>query len=354
MNLTPTPSRPLSIIGGGLAGLSLGIELRRKGIPVSIWEAGRYPRHRVCGEFISGGGVELLKRLSLLDSCLEAGACWAKSVAFFDEEYGSWETSLPQPALCLSRFRLDALLARHFEELGGDLKQGQRWTGGKDGEGVIRASGRRPGRPDSSWHWFGVKAHVRKVNLKADLEMYFGKDGYVGLCRLGEGLVNVCGLFRRRPGNAGDRLGAWDVLSDSLSSNLRCRLEGAERIENSLCTVGGLDLRPRNAVGKGRRECRIGDAITMIPPVTGNGMSMALESASLAKDPLVDYQSGNGSWETACRQISRRCDREFRRRLRWANLIQLALFQPTLRRLIWSLTSRSGRLWTRMFTSTRC
>ena len=51
----PAP-RTITIVGGGLAGLTLGIGLRQRGIPAEIFEAGTYPRHRVCGEFISGNG----------------------------------------------------------------------------------------------------------------------------------------------------------------------------------------------------------------------------------------------------------------------------------------------------------
>jgi len=46
--------RSVEVVGGGLAGLSLGLALRRRGVPVTVWEAGHYPRHRVCGEFITG------------------------------------------------------------------------------------------------------------------------------------------------------------------------------------------------------------------------------------------------------------------------------------------------------------
>ena len=55
--------KPITIIGGGLAGLTLGIGLRQREVPVTIWEAGNYPRHRVCGEFISGNGQAVLERL---------------------------------------------------------------------------------------------------------------------------------------------------------------------------------------------------------------------------------------------------------------------------------------------------
>ena len=56
----------ITIVGGGLAGLTLGIGLLQRGVPVTVWEAGRYPRHRVCGEFISGRGSASLARLGLL------------------------------------------------------------------------------------------------------------------------------------------------------------------------------------------------------------------------------------------------------------------------------------------------
>jgi 2-polyprenyl-6-methoxyphenol hydroxylase-like FAD-dependent oxidoreductase len=52
--------KPITIVGGGLAGLTLGIALRKREIPVTVFETGNYPRHRVCGEFISGRGLEIL------------------------------------------------------------------------------------------------------------------------------------------------------------------------------------------------------------------------------------------------------------------------------------------------------
>lgn len=43
----------LIIIGGGLAGLSSAILSSRQGLKVLVIEKGSYPRHKVCGEFIS-------------------------------------------------------------------------------------------------------------------------------------------------------------------------------------------------------------------------------------------------------------------------------------------------------------
>ncbi len=41
------------IIGGGLAGLALAVDLKKSGYTVLVIEKGKYPRHKVCGEYIS-------------------------------------------------------------------------------------------------------------------------------------------------------------------------------------------------------------------------------------------------------------------------------------------------------------
>src|SRR5579863_6844543 len=107
-------SKPVTIIGGGLAGLTLGIGLRQLDVPVTIHEAGRYPRHRVCGEFISGRGQATLARLGLQDLLVQSGAVNARTAAFYSTTRSTGLRSLPAAATCLSRFTLDAALARRF------------------------------------------------------------------------------------------------------------------------------------------------------------------------------------------------------------------------------------------------
>ena len=68
----------VEIIGGGLAGLSLGLGLRARGVPARLIEAGTYPRHRVCGEFITGLDEGTRRELQLTD--ILSGARLARSV----------------------------------------------------------------------------------------------------------------------------------------------------------------------------------------------------------------------------------------------------------------------------------
>ncbi|MFO7726178.1 MAG: FAD-dependent monooxygenase, partial [Oceanipulchritudo sp.] len=116
--------REVRITGGGLAGLSLGIALRKRGVPVRINEALRYPRHRVCGEFISGVGPEVLERLGIDEDL--ADALRLTRTRWYTGKTCVLEQSLPRPALGLSRWTLDSRLAKRFNDLGGHLRTGRR------------------------------------------------------------------------------------------------------------------------------------------------------------------------------------------------------------------------------------
>jgi 2-polyprenyl-6-methoxyphenol hydroxylase-like FAD-dependent oxidoreductase len=348
-----SPGKPITIIGGGLAGLTLGIGLRQRGVPVTIWEAGRYPRHRVCGEFISGNGQAILERLGLLARFEQAGAVHARTVMFVCGANRSPVRQLAAPALCLSRLAMDALLAESFQKLGGELLVNTRWTSGENREGVVHAAGRRTQSAEKNPRWFGVKAHVSRssqVNLEADLEMHLSPDGYIGVNRINGGEVNVCGLFRVRQGNRqpGSKP---DWLRGETGSLLRERLGAAEFEQDSFCSVAGLQLKPQRAAAK--KECCIGDTLTMTPPVTGNGMSMAFESAEMAAEPLAAYSQGKLNWMQAQQQIARRCDAAFSRRLAWARFLQWMMISPALQSRLGSMLLRSDWLWRLMFTQTR-
>jgi 2-polyprenyl-6-methoxyphenol hydroxylase-like FAD-dependent oxidoreductase len=340
----------IQIVGGGLAGLTLGIALRQKGVPVTVLEAGRYPRHRVCGEFVSGRGREVLRELGLEEKLRACGAREAQTAAFYTPDGAECIRPLPRPALCLPRFTLDDCLATEFRQLGGELAQNERWRG-SFGPGAVRATGRRAVSTSDGWRWFALKVHARGAALAADLEMHLFDNGYVGLCRLSGGLVNVCGLFRSRVPMT-DLAASWpQLLRGHANSPLNQRLRDAEFLPESFCATAGLELRSRRAAG--RSECSLGDAITMIAPMTGNGMSMAFESARLASDPMLEYCRDRISWVEAVSRTARSCDRAFRRRLFWASCLQRVAFQRLFRLGAVKAGAISPALWRALFWRTR-
>jgi 2-polyprenyl-6-methoxyphenol hydroxylase-like FAD-dependent oxidoreductase len=343
-------NKPVTIIGGGLAGLTLGIGLRQRGIPAIVWEAGRYPRHRACGEFISGRGREVLERLGLLDSLTKAGMREGSTAMFLTGTKKGPMHAIDPPALCLSRYAMDNLLARHFQSAGGELREGQRWEG-RFSDGVVRAGGRRAQPHQGGWIWFGLKVHARNVSLEADLELHCRQNGYIGLCRLPAGETNICGLFRRRVSSQAHSQNWRDFLRGDREPLLYERLRGAVFDETSFCAVAGLRLLPQRA--SSLAECCIGDALTMIPPVTGNGMSMAFEAAELAIDPLTDYSRGAVTWGEAQQAIAQACDGRFAQRLTWARRLQQLMFIPGMCGILASVALRSEWLWGAFYTRTR-
>ena len=297
--------RPITIAGGGLAGLSLGIALRERGVPVTLHEAGRYPRHRVCGEFLSGVTDETLGNLGIamdLDDAVPLrSSCWRND-----------SRQLGEPGVSgrgISRRLLDDRLQKRFTLLGGNLVTESRI---QPGEGVVWAAGRvRQPSP-----WIGLKCHVKGLELSHDLEMHVGTSGYAGLARIEGGSVNLCGLFHSGKASGKGIHLLLECLRAGGLHRLAKRIGDALPDPESFCGVAGFRF-GRAATA----SFSIGDAALMIPPFTGNGMSMALEAAEQAIQPAMDYAEGKISWDDASARSEAAQRRHFRRRMSLASLI---------------------------------
>lgn len=322
--------RPIEIIGGGLAGLSLGLALRRNAVPVTIFEAGDYPRHRVCGEFIAGLDDRTIARLGL--TTILADALRHHEVAWYIGERVTRIQQLPSPALGLSRYTLDARLAEAFVAAGGTLQTHTRATSTDEVEGRVFATGRR--RAESPW--IGLKFHVTDLKLTRELELHLGDQAYVGLARIEQDRVNVCGLFRRRPLAAkGPELLLAYLRAANLPS-LAERLAAVRPDEKSCCAVAAVEFDRRFSEGD---DVRLGDAGAMIPPFTGNGMAMAFQSAASALDPLIAYARGATNWAQTGQAIRAALVSRFRTRLFSAHALHPFLLRPRRQQVLRALSS---------------
>lgn len=308
--------KPVSIIGGGLAGLSLAAGLAKRRVPVTVHEAGSYPRHRVCGEFISGIDPETLTDLGIAAELSDAQK--HTSGEWFREGRKILSMELPVAALAISRWTLDQRLSQRVEELGGQVITGERTELNHDA-GIVLAHG----RPSEKSTWLGLKCHVRHFPLTSGLEMHLGNNGYIGLTPIEDGRVNLCGLFaidEECRGKGSQRL--INYLEAGGHRELVGRLERADIDETSFTGVSALKLgwqphQPGTLV--------LGDAGFIIPPFTGNGMSMAFESAAIAAEPLSSWSRGKASWEDTAAGVMRQQHKAFRRRLHAALALQKLL-----------------------------
>ena len=313
--------RPITIVGGGLAGLSLGIGLRREGVETHVLEAGHYPRHRVCGEFITGLAPSTIDALGIEPAFAGAGSLG--TATFFLDGRAIGRYDLPAPARALSRYALDARLAGLFMEAGGQLSTDHRVEPQARGDGWVRTTGRK--RTGAS-PWMGLKLHARRLSTVDALEMHLGDRAYIGLSRVEDGWINVCGLFHRRPGVRSDRQNALSSWMRACGlGDLAARIEAAEIRPGSQTAVAGFGFDRQICAPD---EVELGDANVMIPPFTGNGMAMAFDSAALALKPLVAWARGCSSWHDTARVIRAYSDREFKCRLACAASLHPFLLKP--------------------------
>jgi 2-polyprenyl-6-methoxyphenol hydroxylase-like FAD-dependent oxidoreductase len=102
----------------------------------------------------------------------------------------------------------------------------------------------------------------------------------------------------------------------------------------SFCAVAGFELGRQKA---GSELCAIGDAESMIPPFTGNGMSMAFQAAEFSLDPLERWSRGSLPWDSCVAEIREGLRRRFRRRLAAAQALHPLLLRRGGRDVIESI-----------------
>jgi flavin-dependent dehydrogenase len=349
----------VAIIGGGPAGTAAALEARRQGLSVALWERDRFPRDKVCGEFISPEALPLLQ--SEIPGAVARGA-EIRNAEFVSAHGESRTFRLPHSALGLSRRLLDHDLWKAAEAAGAEVCEGESIRKvrklvscgkGQDAWEIELAAGsvRRarslmvacgrwwaidglssPARQDAlqvPGDWIGAKAHFAGLPARGSVEMYFFPGGYCGLAPVEEGACNVCCLVRReRIGERGtkgmDDFARWLVQVARLPA-LEKRLCGAEQV-SAVVTTAPVHLARRQAVQGG--ALLVGDASGFLDPFTGEGISMALHSGRLAAQAVAKSLSEGSGDERAARIYGRTLSQAVGRSYRVAGLARRLLHGP--------------------------
>jgi menaquinone-9 beta-reductase len=312
----------LIVIGGGPAGAAAAIVAARNGRRVLLLERGRFPRHKVCGEFVSAESLALLE--TLLDSrhaSLLRDAIQISSARLFLDSR-TLSTAVDPPAASIARLDLDLALWESAERAGVDARQQvtvqsiavtglfRVATSGGDFEScaVINASGRwsnlnaSANKAEQSERWIGLKAHFAEPSPNPSVDLYFFDGGYCGVqpvelkgAHSNNGRVNACAMVRAdiassltdvfaRHDALRERSLRWRPLSDPVSTSpLIFRKPQPER-DGFLMA---------------------GDAAGFVDPFVGDGISLAIRSGSLAAECLIPFFAGEISLQYA---VQRYCE----------------------------------------------
>lgn len=265
--------KPVRVIGGGLAGSSAAIASCQEGAHVELFEKSRFPRHKVCGEYLSPEIIPILQSLGVWDEFLAANpAVVTRLVLHFGS--GEKRSKLRQPAFGLSRYCLDELLFRSA------IRAGARHSPEAPVDDstipTVFACG-RPNVAERGNRVFGFKAHFDGPVDDA-IELFFFKGCYVGVNAVENGVTNVCGL------------GPEKLLTDckfdidsvvSWCKPLAERLHPLRRRWKWL-GAGPLIFENRFAAQPVENQYPAGDALSFVDPFTGSGMLTALVTGRLA------------------------------------------------------------------------
>jgi flavin-dependent dehydrogenase len=306
--LNPIPLQDkVLILGGGVAGCAAGIALARKGRSVTLIEREPTPRHKVCGEFLSGEALEDLHALGIDVASL--GAVPIDHVRLAAARRAA-EAPLPFPAASLTRKALDTALIAEAIAAGVSVERGRsvqslgRTTSGiwqatlDDGATfeaptVFLATGKHDlrgyPRPKDRERWVAFKMYFRLAPAQAaelartsELMLYPG--GYGGIQPVEGGIANLCCVVQQRYlAPAGNRWEDFLAKMQQDCPHLAMRLAGAEPLLAKPIAITHIPYGYIRRTTENGLYC-IGDQAAVIPSFTGDGISLALHTARCAAD----------------------------------------------------------------------
>jgi menaquinone-9 beta-reductase len=320
-NLNPFPlPDDVLVLGGGVAGSAAAIALARKGRVVTLIERETTPRHKVCGEFLSGEALADLHTLGIDVASL--GAVSINYVRLAAARRAA-EALLPFPAASLTRKTLDtALIAQAIAagvrvERGRSLEALTRTTSGawqatlddgttREAPVVFLATGKHDirghMRPTDPQRWVAFKMYFRlspaqtsKLAGASELMLYPG--GYGGIQPVEGGIANLCAVVQQRYlARVGYRWLGFLAKMRLDCPHLAMRLAGAEPLLAKPMAITHIPYGYVRRTTENGLYC-IGDQAAVIPSFTGDGISIALHTARcavaayLAEEPASIFQA---------------------------------------------------------------
>ena len=344
----------LIVVGGGPAGTAAAITANRLGARLLLLEQGRFPRHKVCGEFISPESVGVLKSLlgeAAFEQLTRDAPRISQTRIYFDGAV--LRGAIDPPALSVSRHALDLALWENAQRDGIDCREqvrvvqverqadgifelsaeGNRFRGSCLIDATGRVSKLRPDErlaEGTNRSWLGIKAHfATDEKLGSSVDLYFFEGGYCGVQPVASGVVNACAMVGASW--VRDEHGAAAIMSRVL--RLHPALAARSRTwKEAMEPVATFPLFFRTPLATQDGIVRAGDAAAFIDPFVGDGISLALRTGVLAAECLSEVWLGRASLEGAAQTYSAAYKRMYVPVLRSSTRLRRVLTLPQVLR----------------------
>lgn len=301
--------KKIIVAGGGLAGLVAAIRLSRHGFDCTLIEKKTYPFHRVCGEYISNETADFLLREGLYPqqfnppqiTQLELSAITGKCT----------NVPLPLGGFGISRYAFDKHLADIAKDVGVEFLLNTEINLIENDQGftvitpdhqlqadlVIGAFGKRS-RLDVQLErnfirkrspYVGIKYHARTNHPEHVIALHNFRGGYCGASNVEDGKTNICYLVHRDKLKSFRNIEALEKNVLLENPHLKKLFSEAEFLFEKPEVINEISFETKEPVYN--HILMAGDAAGMIAPLCGNGMAMAIHSAKILSDLIIENKT---------------------------------------------------------------
>lgn len=339
----------ISIIGGGLAGLSLSIQMADLGYRTVLFEKEQYPFHKVCGEYISMESWGFIERLGLPLSNMHLPVI--KKLIITTLSGIKLEQKLPLGGFGISRYTLDQSLKEIATAKGVQVMDNCKvedviflndcfeifTTQGKFTSKLCCGSFGKRSNLDIKWNrsfllqkaskfnnYIGIKYHIKTAFPADTIALHNFKNGYCGISRVENDTYCLCYLTNAKNLKDNDN-SIQQMEKNVLHKNpyLKSIFENAEMVYSSPLAISQISFARKTQVEND--VLLLGDAAGMITPLCGNGMSMALHSSKIAVLYMNQFLKGSINRKTLQDNYTHHWKQVFSGRLQTGRQVQKLL-----------------------------
>jgi menaquinone-9 beta-reductase len=348
----------IAIAGAGPAGALAAVILARAGLQVRVFDRARFPRHKLCGDTLNPGALEVLRRhvdvapLIERSDPIQGMRLTGPGGVRVDGVYGGGIAGRS-----ITRLVLDQWLIERAEEAGAQIEQEVMVRGaltsngrvsgvelaGRDGRRVshparlvIGADGRRSAlaigrglsrQPKRQRRW-AIGSYFTGVTGMTSLgEMHVRRGHYIGVAPVPGGLTNVCLVVPHQASHDRPLSNPAEALLAAVNHDpeLSPRFTGARAV-NSPVMLGPMAV---DSTGAGEPGLLLaGDAAGFIDPMTGDGMRLALMGAELAAEIVQDVLAGRVAIDRAHLELAARRRAAFQSKWRFNRALRSLVAVP--------------------------
>jgi flavin-dependent dehydrogenase len=329
------------IVGGGLAGLTSALHLSKKGLSVLLIEKHEYPKHKVCGEYISNEVLPYLKALDF--NPFDYGAKNIVDFTLSTPQSRSVSIKLSSGGFSISRYCIDWELSKKAKQYGAQIlhetvtdiqfkndqfevftNQNKQYSSAL----VIGSFGKRSNLDVKMKRDFvqkpspflGVKAHYKGDFPEDAVGLHNFEGGYCGISKVETDLVNVCYIADYKSFKQYKNIADFQKKVLRQNKYLKEVFDTYELAFEKPLSISQVSFSEKQAVENHILMC--GDSAGMIHPLAGNGMSMAIRAAQMASQQILKFTSGElKSRADLENQYTKIWNKEFGARLKSGHLV---------------------------------